>query len=79
MVLGLTSKFQQESLKDYFNPHEKLTDHAGEMGKKLWPRDMLLRPAVLHWKAVRNFKMAEKIYNNVFEVIEGLTNKNDEA
>ena len=49
------------------------------MGSKLWPRDMLLRPAVLHRKAVRNFKVAEKIYNNVFEVIEEVTFENDEA
>ena len=30
-------------------------------------------------KAVRNFKMAEKIYYNVFEIIEEVTNENDEA
>ena len=45
----------------------------------MWPQDMLLRPAVLCTKAVRNFKMAEKIYNNVFEIIEEVTHENDEA
>ena len=49
------------------------------MKTKLWPRDMLLRPAVSCTKAVHNFNMAEKIYNNVFEVIEEVTNENDEA
>ena len=45
----------------------------------MWPRDMLLWPAVLRTKAVRNFKMAEKIYNNVFEIIEEVTHENYEA
>jgi len=58
---------------------KKLTDHAGQMGSKLWPRDMLLRPAVLRTKDVHIFKMAEKIYTDVFEVIEEVTNENDEA
>ena len=42
----------------------------------MWPRDMLLRPAVPRTKAVRNFKMAEKIYN-VFEIIEEVTNSDE--
>ena len=54
--------------------------HAGQTGREMWPRDMLIRPAVLRTNAVRNFKMAAKIYKNVFEVIEEVTNdENSEA
>jgi len=35
MALALTSKSQQESLKEYFIPHETLPDHPGQMGKKI--------------------------------------------
>ena len=44
----------------------------------MWPRETLLQPAVLRTKAVCNFKIAEKIYNNLFEII-AVAHENDEA